>query len=235
MTNVLTFDNLEKIHVRKPVERVPFISSLTTGKTVLDIGCFDETAQSKINTDYWLHAQITKRAKKVTGVDNSELIPPEGIKENENCYIYKGDATNISPSILKDTVFDMVVAGEFIEHIENHVSFFKYVKENFKNSTIVISTPNGMAFSNFLMGMIKREVQHPDHLHVFSYKTLYVVCKRAGFTDFEIIPYQFYATEMILKSTGFKKTMVKGIEKFIKFFERIFRLNCMGYIVVINN
>ena len=92
-----------------------------------------------------------------------------------------------------------------------------------------------MAVSNFMMGLIKREVQHPDHLHVFSYKTLYIVCTRAGFTDFEIIPYQFYATEMILKSTGFKKFMVKCIEKFIKFLERLFPLNCMGYIVVINN
>ena len=88
MEQVLTFDNLERISVRKPVERVAYMSNLSNGKTVLDIGCYDETSQVKVNTGHWLHAEITKRAKKVVGIDNSELIPAEGIKENENCYIY---------------------------------------------------------------------------------------------------------------------------------------------------
>jgi SAM-dependent methyltransferase len=232
---MITYDNLETINVKKPVERVPFISNLTKGKMVLDIGCFDETAQVKVNTEHWLHLEIAKKAKQVVGIDNSDLLPTQGLKVNENSYIYKADATDIPLSILADKIFDVVVAGEFIEHIENHISFLKYVQKNFKNSTIVISTPNGMAVSNFLMGLIRKEVQHPDHLHVFSYKTLYTVCSRAGFSDFEIIPYYFYATEMIKKSSGFKRILVQFIEKAIKIAEYFFPLNCMGYILVINN
>jgi methyltransferase family protein len=235
MKNVLTFDNLEKIKIGKPVYRVPFMSDLTIGKTVLDIGCYDETAQVKINTEHFLHDQIVKKAKKVVGIDNSNLLPPQGIKDGENSYIYRSDATDIPAAILAENKFDVVIAGEFIEHIENHMIFFRYLKDNLKNCTIAISTPNGMAFSNFLMGMIRKEVQHPDHLHFFSYKILYTVCTRAGFTDFEIIPYYFYATEMILKSKGLKRFIVKGIEKFIRVFEWCFPLNCMGYIVVIKN
>jgi len=94
------------------------------------------------------------------------------------------------------------MAGEFIEHLENHMEFLRYLKDNFKNCTFALSTPNGMAISNVIMAMARMEVQSPDHLQHYSYKILYTVCTRVGFTDFEIIPYYFYATEMIMKSKG---------------------------------
>jgi hypothetical protein len=79
--------------------------------------------------------------------------------------------------------------------------------------------------------MISREAQHPDHVHVFTYKILNTICLRAGLADFKIIPYSFYATEMILKSTGVRKSLAKASEIFIRPIEKIFPLLSFGYII----
>ena len=77
------------------------MSDLTIGKTVLDIGCYDEISRIKVNTEHFLHDQIIKKAKKVVGVDNSKLLPAEGVKDRESSYIYKCNVTNIPAEILR--------------------------------------------------------------------------------------------------------------------------------------
>ncbi|KVN08197.1 hypothetical protein WT09_30705 [Burkholderia stagnalis] len=229
---MISYRNFEHIPVRTPVDRIQFISDLAKNSTVLDIGCYDETALSKVGTKHYLHHQITEKAKRVVGVDNSSLIPDEGIADTENSRIYRSDACDLPAALTDGVSYDVIVAGEFIEHIENHVAFLKAVRERFPGSKLVISTPNGAAMSNFIMSLLRKEAQHPDHLHVFSYKTLNTVFTRSGYKNFEIIPYHFYATELILNSRGIMKYLVSGAEKIIKIAERFFPMSCMGYIVV---
>ena len=96
---------------------------------------------------------------------------------------------------------------------------------------MVLSTPNGGCFSNTLLGIFGREAQHPDHLHVFSYKILNTICLRAGLSDYKIIPYKFYATEMILASRGFKRVSARLTERLVNGVEYVFPLLSFGYIV----
>ena len=96
---------------------------------------------------------------------------------------------------------------------------------------LVISTPNATSFANTLLGMMKREVQHPDHIQIFSYKVLNTLCLRAGFKDWRIIPYRFYATEMILNSRGVKRAAAKLVEKGVRVVERCFPMLSFGYAV----
>lgn len=228
----LAYETLERLHLRRPVERVGFIAECCRGKRVLDIGCLDETALDKQNTDEWLHQRIGAVATEVTGVDLSELLPPEGLVTGPNSRIIKGDGTN--PDIPSEIV-DIIVAGEFIEHIENPRQFLSQIKRSYPGREIVISTPNGVSFANALLGTIGREAQHHDHLLTSTYKTLNTLCGRAGFTAWEIIPYRFYATEMLLQSTGFKRALVKAVEAVIRAYEHIFPLRSFGYIVRITS
>jgi SAM-dependent methyltransferase len=228
----LAYETLERLHVRRPVDRVGFIAERCRGKRVLDIGCLDETALDKQNTTEWLHQRIGALATEVTGVDLSELLPAEGLVTGLNSRIVKGDGTN--PNIPSEIV-DIIVAGEFIEHIENPRQFLSQIKLSYPGREILISTPNGVSFANALLGMIGREAQHHDHLLTSTYKTLNTLCGRAGFSDWEIIPYRFYATEMLLQSTGVKRMLVKTVEAIIRAFERIFPLRSFGYIVQITS
>lgn len=231
MKNSIGYATLAKLPVPSPVDRLTYMSELCTGKTVLDVGCFDETAIEKRETEHWLHGRIQKVALRVVGVDSSSQIPIEGIKTGINSVIHRGDGVNISLDILKSADFNLVVAGEFIEHIENPLQFLRNIKQALPGRQLVISTPNGCCFANTLLGSIGREVQHPDHLHNFSFKILNTLCLRAGFEEWEIVPYRFYATEMILSLRGPRRTFVVLVQGCIRVIERLFPLTSFGYIV----
>jgi len=227
----LKYETLEKLPVQRPVDRLDFIADYCVGKVVLDIGCFDETALVKRETCHWLHGRLAAKAKLVVGVDNSIKIPPDGLRTAANAAIYRGDGVHVDESLTGRNDYDVIVAGEFIEHIENPLEFFREMKTRFTGRELLISTPNGVSFANTLLGLIGREVQHHDHLHNFTFKILNTLCLRAGFTRWEIIPYRFYATEMILNSTGAKRAFVSLVESSIKLVERMFPLLSFGYIL----
>jgi 2-polyprenyl-3-methyl-5-hydroxy-6-metoxy-1,4-benzoquinol methylase len=227
----LKYETLEKIQVQRPVDRLDFIVACCVGKVVLDIGCFDETALVKRETKHWLHGRLAANAKSVVGIDNSSKIPSEGLRTANNSMIYRGDGVHPEESFAKRSEYDVIVAGEFIEHIPNPLEFFGEMKIKFAGRELIISTPNGVSFANTLLGVIGREVQHHDHLHNFTFKILNTLCLRSGFKSWEIIPYHFYATEMILNSHGAKRVFVKLIEHLIKLVEWFFPLLSFGYIV----
>jgi len=226
----LKYETLEKLKIGHPVDRLEYISAHCTNKIVLDIGCLDETALIKKDTKHWLHGRIASKAKRVIGIDNSHLIPSNGIITSPSSIIYQGDGIHLKTLPEKISI-DIVVAGEFIEHIENPLEFFRVTKDNFPSKELIISTPNGVSVANTMLGLIGREVQHRDHLHNFTYKILNTICQRVEFKDWKIIPYKFYATEMLLNSSGLKKILVIFIERFIRILEHIFPLLSFGYIV----
>ena len=228
---VLSYESLEKLHVRRPVDRISYMSEACTGLFVLDVGCYDETALEKRGTEHWLHGRILASARRVIGIDISEKIPPDGVVSGNNGLILRRDAAGLDLNGIPADEINVLVAGEFIEHIEDPLEFMRAAKRQLDGREMILSTPNGVCFANTLMGIIGREVQHPDHLHNFTYKTLNTVCLRAGFRSWEIIPYRFYATEMIMASTGAKKLFVRFVQSCIRLVERCFPLLSFGYIV----
>jgi hypothetical protein len=227
----LSYESLESIAVGRPVDRLDYIAGLSNGRVVLDIGCYDETALEKRGTSHWLHGRMLERADRVIGIDISDKLPPEGLVTGPNGCIFRRDAVSMDLGGIDALSIDLIVAGEFIEHIECPIEFLRTVVRKFPGKELVISTPNGVSFSNGLMGVIGREVQHPDHLHNFTYKTLNTIFMRAGFSSWEIIPYRFYATEMILRSRGAKKLLVQCVQAGIRCIEFAFPLLSFGYIV----
>jgi len=227
----LTYNSLERLRTSRPVDRLDWISSACAGQVVLDIGCYDETALVKRDTDHWLHGRLARTARRVVGVDNSAKIPVDGLRTAENAQIFRGNGVGIDPKFTDDLEIDVIVAGEFIEHIESPLEFLRDIKARFSGRRLLLSTPNGVSFANTMLGVISREVQHPDHLHNFTFKILHTLCLRAGFERWELRPYRFYATEMILNSRGGKRLAATGAEKFIRGVEWCFPLLCFGYIV----
>lgn len=226
-TAPLSYDPLERLHIRRPVDRVGFIAEHCRGKRVLDIGCFDETALVKRETEYYLHGRISSLATQVIGIDSSNQIPPEGVRTGPNSVIFKGNG--VDPEV-RDEI-DTIVAGEFIEHIESPLEFFRNVRHRYPGKEMIISTPNGSSFANTLLGVFRREAQHPDHLQIFSFKILTTLCVRVGFPEWEIIPYHFQATEMILHSRGPKRAAAIAVQEIVCVVERLCPLLSCGYIV----
>lgn len=225
------YTTLEKLRVERPVDRLDHIEALCRDKVVLDIGCLDETALVKRDTRHWLHGRIASVARQVVGVDASERIPATGIETGPRSRIHRGDAMRLDPDLLQAAPFDLVVAGEFIEHVSDPLYFLASLRRALPGRELVLSTPNGPSAANALMGLIGREPQHPDHLANFSFKILHTLCRRVGVQAYEIRPYRFYATELILGSTGFTRWAAMGAQGGIRFVERLFPLLSFGYIV----
>lgn len=224
---------LEKLTVGRPVDRLEYVSQLCKNKKVLDIGCYDETAlKAKENTEYWLHGLILKEAKSAVGIDSSDLIKGE-IKTGENSLILRLDLFDLDEKFVKKYPVDIIIAGELIEHIENVQTFIKELKNLYPNRKLILTTPNATSITNVLLAFSKRESNHQDHLHMFSFKTLNTVCLRSNIKKYTIRPYHVSYGEMYLNSKGIKRIIVKIIEKGINLVEYIFPMLSGGYIVEI--
>ena len=232
-TSALEYSALEKILVPKPVDRIDYIVAKVQGKHVLDLGALDETAyQLKANTRNWLHKEMATVAVKLTGIDNSTLVPAEGLHLFPNSRIFLGDITKLTPVLARHGSPEVIVAGELIEHLPDTLTFLRNLKRDCSEADplVIITTPNACSWHNIFLGIFGRESMHKDHLQVYSYKTLHTMFERAGFTGWTIRPYHAKFTEMIQGSTGAKRITTVAFEKLVNFLERRFPLLSCGFV-----
>lgn len=227
----LNYQVFEKIKIKQPVDRINYIVEKVKNKHVLDLGSYDETALFKSGTKHSLYSEISKVAASLLGVDSSaKILGPEIIIDDKS-RIIKGDVQKINKELFENADFDIIVAGELIEHLPNVLDFFGKIKQLFSGKEFICTTPNAISFSNVLLGFLKRESAHCDHLQIYSYKILNTLCIKCGFVKWEIIPYHVYYTEMIFKAKGYRKIILQCFEKIVNIFEDIFPLFSGGLIL----
>lgn len=121
-----------------PIDKNDLIVSLCEGKNVLDLGCIDHSYQTALDLgDKWLHKQIKDVAENVTGVD----ILLDDINEL-NKRGFQIVAANVESFNLGKT-YDVIVAGDLIEHLSNIGLFLDCIKKHMhEDSIFVVTTPN---------------------------------------------------------------------------------------------
>jgi len=231
----LRYTPLERLDVPRPVDRVGYIAAACRHRRVLDLGAMDETAwQAKRGQGTWLHEEITRTALEVVGIDNSPVVPEEGLRTAPNGVIRRGDVGDPERLVAAlQGAPDVIVAGELLEHLENPLQFLRRFAGSapLAGKTLLLTTPNSTALHNVLIGLARRESTHHDHLFIFSYKTLATLCTRAGFAHWEIVPYFARFTEMQQRHRGLARLAVRATERIINLFEWLFPLLSFGYIV----
>jgi hypothetical protein len=218
----LSYSALESFRVPRPVDRLEYIERLVDGKTVFDLGALDETAvDAKKDSGDWLHARLCGRAAKVVGIDNSPLVPSEGLVTRTNGRIINADIFDLSPIIREHGKPDVIVAGELIEHLPNTLELLHSMKQNalLRDVVLVFSTPNACSWHNFLIGLAGRESTHQDHLQIYSYKTLRTLFARAGIDLVSLAPYHASFQEMVSSQRGAAKATVLGFQKVVNALE----------------
>ncbi|MGE0792835.1 MAG: class I SAM-dependent methyltransferase [Candidatus Woesearchaeota archaeon] len=90
---------------------------------------------------------------------------------------------------LKKT-YDVIVAGELIEHIENTGVFLDNVKKHLKsNGLFILSTPNSTSFRFHFYAFFGKEPEYSGHIKYFSKDSLklllskYFKVKKIGFCN----------------------------------------------------
>jgi 2-polyprenyl-3-methyl-5-hydroxy-6-metoxy-1,4-benzoquinol methylase len=158
--------------------RVEKILKLCKNKKVLDLGCVDHSAKTE-TYENWLHKKIKEVSKELIGLDYEKKELEKLNKKGYN--IIYGDAENFD---LKKK-FDVVVAGEIIEHLFNVGNFLDCIKKHMnKNSILIITTPNAFGFrrmiGSILKGSLKENIEHTAY---YSDTTLRQVLQRKGFKN----------------------------------------------------
>ncbi len=230
----LSYTALEHVNAPRPVDRLSFLERKVTGKTVFDLGALDETAfAAKQTTSYWLHARLCDAAKSVVGIDNSRLIPDEGLTTSSNGRIIRANIFKLQETIQLYGVPDTIVAGELIEHLPDTSSLLISLKNNqqLKGVELLVTTPNACCWHNFLIGLAGRESMHKDHLQIYSYKTLRTLFERSEYSIESITPYHARFPEMIQGSNTLSAMGARVFQGVVNTLETITPMLSAGWVV----
>lgn len=218
----LAYTALESIRAPRPVQRLDHLQSLATDAIVFDLGALDETAmESKKSRGNWLHARLCGTATRVVGIDNSRLVPADGLVTAGNGQIINADIFELAPLLERFGKPDMIMAGELIEHLPNTLEWLGTLKRcpGLAGVQLVFSTPNACSWHNALIGLAGRESTHPDHLQIYSYKTLRTLFDRSGIQLQQLLPYHARFDEMLESSQGLARTAVRGFQGMVNLLE----------------
>jgi 2-polyprenyl-3-methyl-5-hydroxy-6-metoxy-1,4-benzoquinol methylase len=167
----------------KRVDRLAFLIDRAKGKRILHLGCADEhLVDLKLQNSAHLHGQLLKVAKELWGVD----VSSEGLSQLRRAgftNLVHGDVERLDAvTELRNQRFDLIIAGEVIEHLSNPGLFLKGCLSLCSPETeLVLTTPNALAYTQPIFACLDREAVHPDHTLSWSPAILTALLKRNGF------------------------------------------------------
>jgi SAM-dependent methyltransferase len=176
------------------IQRVALIREICTGKRVLHLGCTNYPyTEDAIASNMLLHFDLEKVVPDICGIDADregiDILERHGSKN-----LVQGDLEHLENCPL-DMTFDVIVAGEVIEHVNNPGLFLNGIKRFMnEDSELILTTVNAYcAMRFFYYGARgrrgKAEPVHPDHVAYYSYSTLKLLAERHGF---EVTRFYFY-------------------------------------------
>lgn len=131
--------------------REEIIIKYIKNKNVLDLGVGD-------TSDRFLHKFIKDNAKSVIGVELDTTRAKKLQKKGYNIIIGDAESININKQ------FDVIIAGDIIEHLNNPGLFLENVKKHLKKEgTFICNTPNIYSFNFAMRSLIQGgNVKHLD-------------------------------------------------------------------------
>lgn len=142
---------------------------------VLDVGFWGQGITWE--SEQWPHKLLRNRAKEVWGID---IVYDASVIPEPDRYRYKQAAAE---DFSFDKKFDVVFAGDLIEHLVNPGLFLDNVRRHLApGGRLIMTTPN--AFNLYVMaGKLTREEPpiNPDHTFYFNRRTIKVLLEKCNF------------------------------------------------------
>ena len=181
------------------IDRAERIRELCEGQRVLDVGCCAHGEFEGRNESGFLHQDVRSVAKQVVGLDNDAQAVEEAVKAGYN--VVCGDAEALGKAGLGQ--FDVIVAGEIIEHLSNPGLFLDGALELLIPSGILIVTvPNAWSFTRLKQlrkGIDDAKWTHDQHTCWYSKSTITALLGRHGFCIDEVGFCNAFVSKQILK------------------------------------
>ena len=167
------------------VDRLTFLKKAATGKKVLHLGCTNYPYTDTVIEDgSLLHLQLGEVAGELWGFDSDER-GLEILRERGIGNLHRADLEHLEDLRIDET-FEVIVAGEMIEHLDNPGLFLKGIQRFMNRDTrLIVTTINAYCGLRFLIYGFRgngglNEPVHPDHVAYYSYSTLKLSVSRAG-------------------------------------------------------
>jgi len=187
-----------------------YILSKCRNKNVLDLGCIEhDLFRDNMKHGMWLHQKIKQIANSVIGVDLLDEYFSE-LRQAGYDIVYGNVEKLHEVKELEGKKFDVIVAGDLIEHLFNAGLFLDSLKPLCnENTEIIITTPNAMAIHFFFPNLLKGiEPNRDDHTCWYSMRTLCQLFEMKGF----IITEKRYGNDQVINGIRpFFRVMFKKI------------------------
>ena len=169
------------------VDRLQYLEAACRGKRVLHLGCCDHPPliRQRIAENRWLHGRLTAVAGRCLGVDiDAEAVAIVRDQLGRADVLCADLSESVPPEVQAGKPWDLLVAGEIVEHLDNPVLFLAGLRQNLKGlcPEIMVTAPNAFRQANFRHVLSDLEHVNTDHRYWFTAFTLAKVLTRAGFT-----------------------------------------------------
>lgn len=170
----------------KVVQRTDFVKKAAEGKSVLHLGCTNHPyTEEAIKAGSLLHFQLREIASELCGFDYDreglEVLASHGFEDLHFADLEKLEEVPV------DRTFDVIIAGEMIEHLTNPGLFLRGVRRFMHSgSVLVITTINAYCGLRFLIYGLRgkggeNEPVHPDHVAYYSHSTLKLLLEKENY------------------------------------------------------
>ena len=166
---------------------MPYIKN----KAVLDIGCVEHDIRNKNKKRIWVHDFLKEHTKHVIGIDilkkDIEILKKQGY----DIYYQNAETFKFNKK------FDVIFAGELIEHLSNPGLFLEKCRKHLKkNGLLILTTPNAFGLHRLIRSFLKLNSNTPvnnEHTAWFSPTVMATLLGRYGFKivkmDYADYPY----------------------------------------------
>jgi 2-polyprenyl-3-methyl-5-hydroxy-6-metoxy-1,4-benzoquinol methylase len=183
------FSQLEMVHRLPPaslVDRFDYLCDLATGRRVVHIGFVDAGCQLlNERSGAWLHEHLAQTASELIGLD----LDAAGVEDarRRGYEAYAVDCRDVDAVRALDLPpADLVVAGEVIEHLDDPGSFLDGLHALVApGGLLVVTTPNATGLVNAAALLGNFEVNHPDHVVMYTCATLDAMLTRHSWQPLE--------------------------------------------------
>lgn len=188
------FNQTDMIH-RLPrvrlVDRIEWLMQRCRNKSVIHVG-FADTGfrEQQQRSNRWLHAHLNTVSAELVGIDTDPTGVNAAIADGYEAHV--ADCTDpAAVSALGLAPAEVVVAGEVIEHVDAPGPFLDGLRMLCRSDgQLIITTPNAYGLANPISALLLgAEINHPDHVVMFTWRTLTELLRRHGWQVVESATY----------------------------------------------